>query len=489
VWAAAAGVAIVGALVAGSGPGAHPPAPAQAAHPEPIAMAVTHASPASTPAPSSSAGASTPLPPVDPGGGLVVRASGSGPLPPAVHADVRPGDLPVDVAISPDGIPSVALAAYRRAANAVDGAEPDCGLAWTLLAGIGRVESDHGRFGGAQLLADGLSTIPVIGPPLDGFGTALILDTDHGRLDGDRTFDRAVGPMQFIPSTWAYWAADGDGDGQANPFDIDDAALAAARYLCAAGGDLSTHAGLVRAVLAYNSSQAYLREVLAYAAYYAGTTPDPLPPPAPQPARSSSAITHTPAPPRATPPSRPSTSPPAAPSSTHPAAAPSTTHGTPTKAPSSTPTRPHPTSVPPTTTGPTHTRSSTPTTSHRPTTSAPPTCPRPTGTRTPSPPGSGSTSGTGSTSSGATTTSAATTASSSAGSSVSGSGSTTGTGRSATTSRSATSPGACGTASGAPSKPATTAAGVTGLAGVTVLGLVILVAVTVARRRRSARQH
>jgi membrane-bound lytic murein transglycosylase B len=200
-------------------------------------------------------------------------------------AEVAPGS-----ALAADGIPATALLAYRQAAEREQSRTPDCGLSWPLLAAIGRVESDHGRFAGAVLHTDGLSSPPVIGIPLDGHGTALIRDTDGGRLDGDRTYDRAVGPMQFIPSTWAGYGVDADRDGTANPFDIFDAAAAAADYLCAAGGDLTTLDGQRRAVLAYNHSDAYLATVLSLETVYArgvpGLTvpvlpgdPGPIPPP------------------------------------------------------------------------------------------------------------------------------------------------------------------------------------------------------------------
>ena len=137
------------------------------------------------------------------------------------------------------GIPEVAKEAYEGAAAAAG-----CGVPWSLLAAIGRVESNHGRFAGATLLSDGRSDPPIVGIPLDGRpGVARITDTDGGRHDGDAVYDRAVGPMQFIPGTWAMFATDGDRDGKADPFDLDDAAAAAATYLCRAGGDLSSIAG------------------------------------------------------------------------------------------------------------------------------------------------------------------------------------------------------------------------------------------------------
>ena len=144
-------------------------------------------------------------------------------------------------------------------------------MPWTLVAAIGRVESNHGRFGGATLLADGRSNPPIVGIPLDGRpGVALIGDTDGGQYDGDPVHDRAVGPMQFIPGTWALFATDGDHDGKSDPFDIDDAAAAAANYLCRAGGDLSTEAGQRNAVYSYNRSDSYVPLVLALAARVRG---------------------------------------------------------------------------------------------------------------------------------------------------------------------------------------------------------------------------
>jgi membrane-bound lytic murein transglycosylase B len=163
----------------------------------------------------------------------------------------------------------VALDAYLRAAMDTSAEMPGCGIPWWLLAGIGRVESGHGTFSTSVLDPAGTSRPAIIGIPLNGGNsTAVITDTDGGRLDGDRTHDRAVGPMQFIPSTWARYAADGNGDGIADPQNLYDAAHAAATYLCTAGGDLTTDQGIRQAIYSYNHSNAYVQKVLAFTNQY-----------------------------------------------------------------------------------------------------------------------------------------------------------------------------------------------------------------------------
>ncbi|WP_036528345.1 lytic transglycosylase domain-containing protein [Nocardia sp. CNY236] len=166
-------------------------------------------------------------------------------------------------------IPPIALEAYGYAAAVMARARPDCGIAWTTLAGIASVESQHGRHRGAAIAADGSVSPPIIGIPLDGSaGVALIEDTDSGALDGDAVYDRAVGPLQFIPETWERWGVDANGDEVIDPQNIDDAALTAARYLCARGGDLTSERGWQRALLAYNQSHGYLLTVRDRAAIY-----------------------------------------------------------------------------------------------------------------------------------------------------------------------------------------------------------------------------
>lgn len=166
-------------------------------------------------------------------------------------------------AASTNAIPAAALAAYQRAETVINSADESCNITWQLIAAIGRVESNHGRFGGNVLDNDGVATPGIYGPALDGqSGVKAISDTDAGVYDNDTQWDRAVGPMQFIPSTWQVVGVDADDDAARNPQDIDDAALAAAVYLCSGDGALSTVVGQRAAVYRYNHSQAYVDLVL-----------------------------------------------------------------------------------------------------------------------------------------------------------------------------------------------------------------------------------
>ncbi|MGH4017023.1 MAG: murein transglycosylase [Pseudonocardiaceae bacterium] len=170
------------------------------------------------------------------------------------------------------GISQRALQSYANAHTAMAATQPECQITWVTLAGIARVESNHG---GGTLGQDGRPSVPIIGVPLNGApGVRAIGDTDGGLLDGDPVWDRAVGPFQFIPSTWARWRSDGDGDGIGEPQDIDDAAIAAARYLCADGRNVGTGDGWLRAVLSYNNSVPYAQNVYSASQQYARSAQD-----------------------------------------------------------------------------------------------------------------------------------------------------------------------------------------------------------------------
>jgi hypothetical protein len=157
----------------------------------------------------------------------------------------------------------VALDAYVRGARG----EASCGIPWWAIAGISRVEGRHGTFGGARPLASGDLSRPIIGITLDGTRSRAVPDTDGGELDGDSTWDHAVGPMQFIPGTWRRWARDGDGDGDRDPQNLYDAAASAAAYLCS-GGPMTTDAELRGGYIRYNRSEAYVENVLGHAHRY-----------------------------------------------------------------------------------------------------------------------------------------------------------------------------------------------------------------------------
>ncbi len=206
----------------------------------------------------------------DPYAGLAPPGDGSyhTELPPLRTAKAATAASPVlgrEVRVQ-SGIPATVLRAYRAAETSVARTDPGCRLPWELLAAIGKVESGQARGGAVD--RDGTTLGRITGPALDGRGFALIRDTDGGAHDGDTVYDRAVGPMQFLPSTWARWGTDGNGDGRADPNNVFDAALAAGHYLCVGDRDLGRPADLDRAVLSYNHSRSYLRLVRYWLAFY-----------------------------------------------------------------------------------------------------------------------------------------------------------------------------------------------------------------------------
>ena len=166
------------------------------------------------------------------------------------------------------GIPDRALTAYVSAD--LRARTEGCTVGWNTLAGIGWVESRHGSIHGSRIDADGVARPSIIGIPLDGTNeTMAIPDTDGGSLDGDAVWDRAVGPMQFIPDTWGRWAVDANGDGVADPHSIDDVAATAAAYLCRLDGSLEQPDQWIRAVRSYNDTLDYQLQVADAATGYA----------------------------------------------------------------------------------------------------------------------------------------------------------------------------------------------------------------------------
>ena len=162
-----------------------------------------------------------------------------------------------------------ALDAYVNAELTMTEVQPGCRISWRTVAAVAAVEGSHGTHGNARLGMDGVPDRDIIGLALDGVAVdnlgetvALVADTDNGRWDQDRVYDRAVGPLQFIPGSWSRWARDGDGDGATEPQDIDDAALAAAAYLCNYGS-LRSWDTWNAAVFGYNHSPAYVNSVKA----------------------------------------------------------------------------------------------------------------------------------------------------------------------------------------------------------------------------------
>ncbi|WP_378733723.1 lytic transglycosylase domain-containing protein [Nocardia brasiliensis] len=174
----------------------------------------------------------------------------------------------------PMGIPGIAVAAYENAERILAAENAGCAMPWSMLAGIGRVESTHAYGGKAD--ADGNPISPVYGPVLDGSlaGNNVIRDSDDGELDGLAGYDRAIGPMQFLPQTWKRYAADGNGDGIADPQNLFDAALTAGKYLCDGGLNMRDFAQQSKAILRYNNSMAYVANVMAWeTSYSSGVAP------------------------------------------------------------------------------------------------------------------------------------------------------------------------------------------------------------------------
>ncbi len=263
------GVAVIAPLVfagavGGSGPEVHAKIPPGHGQSAPVRAAIYPVAAVSPSVPDTS-------------GPVVIAADRT---PTAFHiAEAAPSAPPPPMIVNTPGalgIPSIALAAYRSAEQKMAVAAPGCGVSWNLLAGIGRIESGHA--GGGAVDARGTAVVPIYGPSLDGTlpGNEVILQSTVGNRP---SYARAMGPMQFLPGTWARYAVDGKGDGTADPQNLFDSALAAARYLCSGGLNLRDPMQVMSAILRYNNSVPYAQNVLGWAAAYAtGVVPVDLPP-------------------------------------------------------------------------------------------------------------------------------------------------------------------------------------------------------------------
>ncbi|MGN9776144.1 lytic murein transglycosylase [Micromonospora sp. H33] len=238
----------------------------------PVAVDATAGAPTAVPDPTLAAGAPLPATTLPPLGGPTVVAPTGGPGVVPAPGTGRPADALAAWAaqIGPKvGIAPVAMQAYGYAELVLAQTNRSCGLSWTTLAAIGHVESAHGQANGARLGPDARAVPEIIGLPLDGQGgRMLIRDSDRGVLDRDTTYDRAIGPMQFIPTTWQEVGADADNDGRRDPHDIDDAALAAANYLCKGGRNLTIAGDWWNAILSYNDVRRYAQDVFDKANQY-----------------------------------------------------------------------------------------------------------------------------------------------------------------------------------------------------------------------------
>lgn len=254
------GVAIIAPVVLAGSVGASAPSPRTA-----VSDAAVTPLAAVEPSPGNRSGASVVAVTKTPSAFHIAASTVSAPPPAAVVNS--PGAL---------GIPAMALSAYRNAERMMAAAYPGCGVSWNLLAGIGRIESMHANGGATD--ARGTAIRPIFGPALDGTlpGNEVIV---QNRTADRVTYARAMGPMQFLPGTWSRYASDGDGDGKADPQNVFDSSLAAARYLCSGNLNLRDQSHVMSAILRYNNSVAYARNVLGWAAAYAtGVVPMDLPP-------------------------------------------------------------------------------------------------------------------------------------------------------------------------------------------------------------------
>ena len=178
--------------------------------------------------------------------------------PVAVVAVITGPESPVSTpsSVARSEIPADLLPVYMAAAQTCPG------LPWQVLAAIGWNESRHAD--GRADPTTGQVSPPIIGLALDGSG-GLEAIPDHSEPDG---WAHALGPMQFLSTTWAQWATLApDRPPGATP-DVNnawDSIFSAANYLCGSNGRVDDVRAVVRR---YNHSDRYVDEVLTKATAY-----------------------------------------------------------------------------------------------------------------------------------------------------------------------------------------------------------------------------
>lgn len=139
-------------------------------------------------------------------------------------------------------------------------------LPWTVVAGIGKIESGHGTIFGSKLDSNNTAQPPIKGVVLDG----SVPKTAALKYKG--SWERAEGPMQFLRKSWDIFGVDADGDGIKNRQDADDAIAAAVIHLCGKDQaiDDASEPSLRAMIYGYNRSDSYVNDVLAKARWYGG---------------------------------------------------------------------------------------------------------------------------------------------------------------------------------------------------------------------------
>jgi cell wall-associated NlpC family hydrolase len=162
----------------------------------------------------------------------------------------------------PLDIPARALLGYANGELVLRSEAPRCHLSWVTLAGLGKAGSDHGRIHGGRLDANGLPSRPLGAAPLQGAA-------------GENATDQRSGPLQLAPRQWSAAGRDVPGSAHPDVQDVDDAAIAAGRTLCAGGTDLSAGDSWWKAIARYRDSDLFRQQVLGNAQLYATLSLDP----------------------------------------------------------------------------------------------------------------------------------------------------------------------------------------------------------------------